>query len=137
LPLVRPQRWPTRPPSRLRRHASELLGSFIGNAAFSHHAGELHYTVVGANTIVAGDVNGDAKADFEILLSGHPALTQSDFIGTLAAANANHTANITLLGQYMAGNFHPSTDHHGGTIVTDLHIKNANEVQSAALANPH
>jgi Ca2+-binding RTX toxin-like protein len=54
--------------------------TFIGKAPFSHHAGELQYAVVGANTIVSGDVNGDAKADFQILLVGHPALTASDFI---------------------------------------------------------
>jgi hypothetical protein len=40
-------------------------------ARFTHHAGELRYKVSGANTIVSGDVNGDGKADFSIVLKGH------------------------------------------------------------------
>lgn len=36
--------------------------TFIGKAAFSGTAGELHYS----GTIISGDVNGDGRADFEI-----------------------------------------------------------------------
>jgi Ca2+-binding RTX toxin-like protein len=54
--------------------------TFIGNEAFHHTAGELHTTHVSGNTIVAGDVNGDGKADFSILLRGIFTLTDSDFI---------------------------------------------------------
>src|SRR5262249_54277084 len=54
--------------------------SFIGDHDFGHHAGELHFGFTGANTLVSGDVNGDAKADFSILLAGHVALTGSDFL---------------------------------------------------------
>ena len=39
--------------------------------------------------------------------------------GTLTVSEGGHTANITLLGQYVAGNFTSSTDGHGGTLVTD------------------
>jgi autotransporter passenger strand-loop-strand repeat protein len=39
--------------------------------------------------------------------------------GTLHVTDGTHTANITLLGQYVAGNFNIGSDLHGGTIVTD------------------
>jgi Ca2+-binding RTX toxin-like protein len=53
---------------------------FIGTAAFSHTAGELHYTVVGSDAYVSGDVNGDGVADFTIHLANVHSLMSSDFI---------------------------------------------------------
>ena len=56
--------------------------TFIGSAAFGHHAGELHY-VSGSNgqVIVSGDVDGDGVADFAIALTiaDHHTLTTGDF----------------------------------------------------------
>jgi len=54
--------------------------TFIGDGAFHGVAGELHQQVVDGNTIVSGDVNGDARADFQIQLNGAFTLTPSDFI---------------------------------------------------------
>lgn len=54
--------------------------TFVGAAAFSHHAGELHFVVSGGNTIVSLDSNGDGTADFAILLTGSHTLTAGDFI---------------------------------------------------------
>jgi serralysin len=53
---------------------------FIGSQAFHHQRGELHTVRAGANLLVQGDVNGDGKADFEILLSGIHHLVKADFI---------------------------------------------------------
>ena len=53
--------------------------SFIGTAAFSHHAGELHTAISGGITTVSGDVNGDGKADFDIVLTGAIHLVAGDF----------------------------------------------------------
>ena len=39
--------------------------------------------------------------------------------GTLTVTDGQHTANIALLGQYMAGSFATSADGHGGTLITD------------------
>lgn len=52
---------------------------YIGNAPFTHTAGELRYTP--GTGILAGDVNGDALADFQIQLNHLPALTQADLVG--------------------------------------------------------
>ncbi|HMJ93977.1 MAG TPA: calcium-binding protein, partial [Allosphingosinicella sp.] len=54
--------------------------SFVGSSAFSSTAGELRAFVSGADTIVEGDINGDAVADFQILLTGNIAVVSSDFV---------------------------------------------------------
>lgn len=54
--------------------------TFIGDAAFSGTAGELHYTVSNNRTVVSGDVDGNGKADFAITLVGDLALTQDNFL---------------------------------------------------------
>jgi hypothetical protein len=54
--------------------------NFIGTGAFTHVAGELHYVNDGFQTTLSGDVNGDAVADFTIILSGAPGLINTDFM---------------------------------------------------------
>ena len=39
--------------------------------------------------------------------------------GTLTVSDGTNTANITLLGQYVAGNFTKQSDGNGGTLITD------------------
>ncbi|MBB3978825.1 Ca2+-binding RTX toxin-like protein [Rhizobium azooxidifex] len=53
---------------------------FIGTSGFGKHAGELRYTKSGANTLLSGDTDGDGKADFAILFSGHVGLQKGDFL---------------------------------------------------------
>ncbi len=54
--------------------------TFIGTSGFEGIAGQLRYTDFGTATGISGDVNGDAVADFAILLSGSQTLTASNFI---------------------------------------------------------
>ena len=54
--------------------------SFIGANSFSKTAGELRYSTSSAGTILAGDVNGDGIADFEILLLNKVIPTTTDFL---------------------------------------------------------
>ncbi len=54
--------------------------SFIGTAAFTGVAGQVHYTNNGLVTTLTGDVNGDKVADFTILLTDAPGLIASDFL---------------------------------------------------------
>ncbi|WP_298191296.1 calcium-binding protein [Novosphingobium sp.] len=54
--------------------------SFIGDAAFSKHAGEVRAVVVDGSTLVRGDIDGDGRADFVIALSGAPTLEAADFV---------------------------------------------------------
>jgi hypothetical protein len=92
--------------------AGKQAFNFIGNAAFSHHAGELQSILAGANTFVSGDVNGDAKADFQIQLRGQLALTRSDFV-------LSNSLNVALLGQYTASSLTTTNDGGGGVLTTD------------------
>jgi Ca2+-binding RTX toxin-like protein len=52
---------------------------FIGSAQFSGVAGELRATQSGGQTFISGDVDGDAAADFLIVLNGAQTLVESDF----------------------------------------------------------
>ena len=54
--------------------------TFIGEVTFHGVAGELRQQSDDANTIVSGDINGDAVADFQIELNGAFTLTPNDFI---------------------------------------------------------
>lgn len=62
------------------KKAGNQAFKYIGIADFHKVAGELHYVFRGSNTVVEGDVNGDGRADFQILLTGHKVLTVGDFI---------------------------------------------------------
>lgn len=54
--------------------------NFIGTAAFSNVAGQLRYDVVGTETYIYGDTNGDGIADVLIRVQGNFALTGGDFL---------------------------------------------------------
>jgi Ca2+-binding RTX toxin-like protein len=60
--------------------ADDQAFTFIGAGGFTHTAGELQAKAFGANTLVSGDVDGNGKADFQILLSGSVALQATDFL---------------------------------------------------------
>lgn len=57
--------------------------TFIGNSAFSRVAGQLRYdaTSFSGQTRVYADVNGDARADMEIRLTGSLMLSPDDILG--------------------------------------------------------
>ena len=59
---------------------------WLGSAAFSHQAGQLHAVRINFaghthdRTIVEADTNGDGVADIQIVLTGLIHLTVKDFI---------------------------------------------------------
>jgi hypothetical protein len=55
--------------------------------------------------------------------------------GTLSIGGGTHTANIGLLGQYMASSFVSSNDGYGGTLIQDAAL--AAPAQRIQLAQPH
>lgn len=54
--------------------------AFLGVAKFNGHAGQLRAELIGGTTILSGDVDGDAIADFAIGLKGAPTLTTADLV---------------------------------------------------------
>ena len=53
---------------------------WIGSGAFSGSAGELRGQAIDGSLHIFADVNGDALADFEIVLAGRTIVAASDFI---------------------------------------------------------
>ena len=53
--------------------------TFIGTAAFTHHAGELRYEVLQGQVHIFGDVDGDGRLDLHIIANG-TLLAAGDFI---------------------------------------------------------
>jgi hypothetical protein len=64
-----------------------------------------------------GGLEGNAPCRSPRLPSPPPAARCAS--GTLTAISGGVSANITLLGQYVTGNFHIQSDGAGGTLVTD------------------
>jgi Ca2+-binding RTX toxin-like protein len=60
--------------------AGDQAFSFIGSAAFTGVAGQLHTWHDSGRTIVSGDVNGNRTADFNIVLTGTINLVAADFV---------------------------------------------------------
>jgi serralysin len=54
--------------------------AFIGTQKFHKTAGELRYEKSGGDTFVYGDLNGDGRADFKIVLDTSVSLLKGDFI---------------------------------------------------------
>ncbi|HEY3050040.1 MAG TPA: M10 family metallopeptidase C-terminal domain-containing protein, partial [Polaromonas sp.] len=54
--------------------------AMLGTGAFFGVAGQLRYDVVGADTILQGDVNGDGIADFELQLTGNHTFVAADLL---------------------------------------------------------
>jgi Ca2+-binding RTX toxin-like protein len=55
--------------------------TFIGAAAFSNVAGQLHYVINGSGGVnVEGDTNGDGVADFTLVVNAVASLAGSDFV---------------------------------------------------------
>jgi serralysin len=52
---------------------------FIGTAAFSDSRGELRFTDLGSNCVIQADLNGDGRADFEIMANRVGTLVRGDF----------------------------------------------------------
>jgi serralysin len=54
--------------------------AFRFSGAVHDGPGSLRAIVMGGNTVIGGDLNGDGHDDFRILISGIPALDAGDFI---------------------------------------------------------
>ena len=62
------------------RSGGDQKFAFIGQESFHGRAGELRFSFSDGDTLIQGDVNGDKKADFAILLFGQETLVAGDFI---------------------------------------------------------
>ena len=51
--------------------------------------------------------------------------------GTLTVSDGTRTASLSLLGQYAASDFAPSSDGHGGTMISDPGVQVQNQLAAA------
>ena len=58
-------------------------------------------------------------ADINFAMVQKPSYSGNSLGGTLTVTDGTHTANIALLGNYMASSFVASSDGHGGSLMTD------------------
>ena len=71
-------------------------------------------------------------ADIDPLKVQQPSFSGNTSGGTLSVTDGTHTANIALLGSYMACSFVAASDGHGGTNI----VEHAPADQTAILAQP-
>ena len=116
----------------------ELTSPYSGQLSFGADTGtlKLDNSATFAGT-VAGMTGQDAIdfAEIDPTTVLQPSYSGTAAGGTLSLSDDSHTANIALLGNYLASTFVASSDGHGGTNVVDPSASAAS--QSALLAHPH
>jgi autotransporter passenger strand-loop-strand repeat protein len=102
-------------------------GTVSGIISFGDSGGRLVLDQTASSTINVGRINGFTTSSDQLDLADisfnslQPlGLTPgSNNTTILTVSDGTNMANITLLGQYMAGNFTSASDGHGGTLLTD------------------
>jgi hypothetical protein len=100
----------------------ELASPYPGTVTFASTTGTLK---LDNSTSFAGTVAGMAGsdtldlADINFATIGTPSFSGTSTAGVLTVTDGSHTANIALLGSYIASTFTVSSDGHGGTFVGD------------------
>ena len=116
----------------------ELFGASTANITFA--SGATGMLTLDNSQSFAGTVAGLASGDrIDLADIGYVAGESLSYKanskatgGELTIGNGTHTANIALLGSYLASNFATSSDGHGGTLVTETPI---NSVAHPVLAH--
>jgi hypothetical protein len=60
-----------------------------------------------------------------------------DLLAVSCRDAGNHTANLTLLGQYATAQFTPASDGHGGVLIGDPPVMATADVATIAAGNSH
>jgi hypothetical protein len=112
----------------------ELASAYPGQVTFASTTGtlKLDNSASFAGT-VAGMVGSDTLdlADINFATTGTPSFSGTSTGGTLTVTDGSHTANIALMGNYIASTFTVSSDGHSGTFITDA------PTTSPILSPPH
>jgi hypothetical protein len=118
--------------------AVEIPSAYSGAVTFAGSTGTLQ---LDNSASFSGTVAGMADQDTLDLRDINPATVQTPTYsgtssgGTLTVTDGTHSANIALLGNYLASTFVASSDGHGGTAIVDpLLIASS---QQTLLTQPH
>jgi hypothetical protein len=113
----------------------ELAAAYAGAVTFAGTEGTLQ---LDSSTAFSGTVAGMTGQDTLDLRDVNfaniqqPVLSGTSASGTLTVADGTHTANVVLLGNYLASTFVASSDGHGGTSVIDPPTANNNNPPAQA-----
>jgi prophage maintenance system killer protein len=116
----------------------ELPSAFSGSLAFTAQTGTLKLDdSTGFTGAVAGMAGSDTIdfSDIDFAAAQPPAFAGTSEGGVLTVTDGIHTANIALLGNYLASSFAARNDGHGGTSVMESSSNAADSsTQSGLLA---
>jgi hypothetical protein len=101
---------------------SELLSAYSGTIAFAGSTGTLKLDTSASFTGTVAGLTGQDTIDFadiNFANAQQPSFSGNASGGMLSVTDGTHTANIALLGNYIASIFVASSDGHGGTAVVD------------------
>ena len=113
----------------------ELTSAYSGQLTFAADRGTLKLdNAASFSGTVAGMAGQDTinVADIDPTKVQAPSYSGDASGGTFTVTDGTHTANIALLGNYMASTFVPSSDGHGGTNLVD----HASTDQTSLVAQP-
>jgi autotransporter-associated beta strand protein len=97
--------------------------SFAGVVAFTGSSGTLLLDPSSGFTGTVAGMSGQDTIDFSDInftTPQAPSYSGTNSGGTLTISDGSHTANIALIGNYLASTFVASSDGHGGTSVTQV-----------------
>ena len=123
------------PPSIGAGETLELPSAYSGTIAFAASTGTLKLDNSASFTGTVAGLTGQDTIDFadiNFANAQQPSFSGNASGGTLAVTDGTHTANIALLGNYIASTFVASSNGHGGTAVVDPPA-----IQPSPLAQPH
>jgi ribosomal protein L6P/L9E len=100
----------------------DLASAFAGNVTFTGPTGTLKLDNSSSFSGTVSGLAGHDMIDFADMLFATvepPSFSGNSQGGTLTVTDGSHTANLALLGNYLASTFVASSDGHGGTNIID------------------
>src|SRR5262249_39084443 len=116
----------------------EISSAFDKQAIIAGDTGTLKLANSSSFAGTVAGMSGQDAIDFGYIDPAnvqHPTSSGTASSGTLTVPDGSHTANIALLGDYVASTFVTSSDGHGGTNVVDPSATETS--QTSLLVQPH
>jgi hypothetical protein len=108
----------------------DIASAYAGAVAFAGSTGTLELGNSSSFSGTVAGMSGQDKIDFadiNFATVKTPTYSGDSSGGTLTLTDGTHTANIALLGNYLASTFVASSDGHGGTNIVDPQQASANQ----------
>src|SRR5262249_2769452 len=108
----------------------ELTSAYAGAVTFAGSAGTLQLDNSSSFSGTVAGMTGQDTIDFADINFGtvnQPSFSGNSSGGALSVTDGAHSANIALLGNYLASTFVASSDGHGGTNIIDPQQTSASE----------